>query len=102
MLRLRRTTRGCGRATAPAVVTPDGCAFDGEAEALNEIAKPDSAYYATVIQSWDDCGGVCVNEIFNALKGGTISSSQIYVPGILVTKKNVADIQSKYPELFEK
>ena len=75
---------------------------DGEAEALNEIAKPDSAYYATVIQSWDDCGGVCVNEIFNALKGGTISSSQIYVPGILVTKKNVADIQSKYPELFEK
>ena len=75
---------------------------DGEAEALNEIAKPDSAYYATVIQSWDDCGGVCVNEIFNALKGGTISSSQIYVPGILVTKKNVAGIQSQYPELFEK
>lgn len=74
---------------------------DGEAEALNEIANPDSAYYATVIQSWDDCGGVCVNEIFNALKGGTISSSQIYVPGILVTKKNVAEIQTQYPELFQ-
>lgn len=41
-------------------------------------------------------------QIFNALKGGTISSSQIYVPGILVTKKNVAGIQSQYPELFEK
>lgn len=74
---------------------------DGETEALNEIADPDSAYYATVIQSWDDCGGVCVNEIFNALNGGSISSSQIYVPGILVTKKNVAEIQSQYPELFE-
>lgn len=74
---------------------------DGEAEALNEIAKPESAYYATVIQSWDDCGGVCVNEIFNALNGGQISSAQVYVPGILVTKQNVAEIQAQYPELFE-
>ncbi len=74
---------------------------DGEAEALNEIANPDSAYYATVIQSWDDCGGVCVNEIFNALKGGQISTAQVYVPGLLVTKKNVAEIQAQYPELFE-
>ena len=74
---------------------------DGESEALNEIANPDSAYYATVIQSWDDCGGVCVNEIFNALNGGQISTAQVYVPGILVTKQNVAEIQTQYPELFE-
>lgn len=74
---------------------------DGESEALNEIAKPESAYYATVIQSWDDCGGVCVNEIFNALNGGQISTAQVYVPGILVTKENVAEIQAQYPELFE-
>ena len=74
---------------------------DGETEALNEIANPDSAYYATVIQSWDDCGGVCVNEIFNKLNGGQISTSQVYVPGILVTKENVADIQAQYPELFK-
>lgn len=74
---------------------------DGDPEALNEIANPDSAYYATVIQSWDDCAGVCVNEIFNKLKGGTISSSQIEVPGILVTKENVEEIRADYPELFE-
>lgn len=74
---------------------------DGEAEALNEIADPNSAYYATVIQSWDDCGGVCVNEIFNKLNGGDISSAQVFVPGILVTKENVAEIQAQYPELFE-
>jgi ribose transport system substrate-binding protein len=74
---------------------------DGDPEALNEIADPDSAYYATVIQSWDDCAGVCVNEIFNKLNGGEISTSQITVPGILVTKENAAEIQEAYPELFE-
>ncbi len=74
---------------------------DGDPEALNEIANPDSAYYATVIQSWDDCGGVCVNEVFNKLNGGEISTSQVYVPGMLVTKKNVEEIKGSYPELFE-
>lgn len=74
---------------------------DGDPEALNEIADPKSAYYATVIQSWDDCAGVCVNEIFNKLNGGTISTSQITVPGILVTKKNVEQIKADYPELFK-
>lgn len=74
---------------------------DGDPEALNEIADPNSAYYATVIQSWDDCAGVCVNEIFNKLNGGTISTSQITVPGILVTKKNVAQLKVDYPELFK-
>lgn len=74
---------------------------DGDPEALNEIADPNSAYYATVIQSWDDCGGVCVNEIFNALNGGQISTSQITVPGILVTKENVEEIRAEYPDLFE-
>ena len=75
---------------------------DGDAEALNEIADANSAYLATVIQSWDDCAGVCVNEIFNKLNGGEISTSQITVPGILVTKDNAADIKAKYPELFVK
>lgn len=74
---------------------------DGDPEAMNEIANPDSAYYATVIQSWDDCAGVCVNEIFNKLNGGEISTSQITVPGILVTKENVADIKAQYPDLFK-
>lgn len=74
---------------------------DGDPEALNEIADPKSAYYATVIQSWDDCAGVCVNEIFNKLNGGTISSDQIAVPGILVTKENVEEIRKEYPDLFE-
>jgi ABC-type sugar transport system substrate-binding protein len=74
---------------------------DGEPEALNEIADPDSAYAATVIQSWDDCAGVCVNEIFNKLNGNELSTNQILVPGILVTKENVAEIKSEYPELFE-
>lgn len=74
---------------------------DGDPEALNEIADPNSAYYATVIQSWDDCAGVCVNEIFNKLNGGEISTSQITVPGILVTKLNVEEIKAAYPELFE-
>lgn len=73
---------------------------DGDPEALNEIADPNSAYYATVIQSWDDCAGVCVNEIFNKLNGGEISTSQITVPGILVTKLNVEEIKAAYPELF--
>lgn len=74
---------------------------DGDPEALNEIANPDSAYYATVIQSWTDCGSVCVNEIFNKLNGGEISTSQITVPGILVTKENVEEIKAANPELFE-
>lgn len=74
---------------------------DGDPEALNEIADPNSAYLATVIQSWDDCAGVVVNEIFNALGGGTISTNQIMVPGILVTKDNVAQIKAQYPDLFE-
>ena len=73
---------------------------DGDAEALNEIADPNSAYLATVIQSWDDCGAVVVNEIFNKLNGGEISAAQITVPGILVTKENVQEIKAKYPELF--
>ena len=74
---------------------------DGDPEALNEIANPDSAYYVTVIQSWTECGGVCVNEIFNKLNGGEISTSQITVPGILVTKENVEEMKSSNPELFE-
>lgn len=74
---------------------------DGDPEALNEIANPDSAYYATVLQSWDDTAGVCVNEIFNKLNGGEISTSQITVPGVLITKQNVEEIKAAYPELFE-
>jgi len=74
---------------------------DGDPEALLEIADPNSAYYATVIQSWDDCAGVVVNEVFNKLNGGRISASQILVPGILVTKENVAEIRADFPELFE-
>ena len=74
---------------------------DGDPEALNEIANPDSAYLATVIQSWDKIAAVCVNEGFNKLNGGTISSSQVVVPGILVTKDNVEEIRAQYPELFE-
>lgn len=74
---------------------------DGEPEALNEIADPNSAYYATVIQSWDDTAGVCVNEVFNKLKGNELSTNQIQVPGILVTKENVQEIKAQYPELFE-
>lgn len=74
---------------------------DGDPEALNEIANPNSAYYATVLQSWDDTAGVCVNEIFNKLNGGEISTSQITVPGILITKKNVEEIKATNPELFE-
>lgn len=73
---------------------------DGEPEALNEIANPDSAYYATVIQSWTDCARVCVNEVFNKLNGGEISSQSMNVPGILVTKENVEEIRAQYPELF--
>ncbi len=74
---------------------------DGDPEALNEIADPNSAFYATVIQSWDDCARICVNEIFNKLNGGEISTSQIHVPGILVTKENAEEIKAEYPELFE-
>ena len=74
---------------------------DGDPEALNEIADPNSAYYATVIQSWDDTASICVNEIFNKLNGGEISTSQITVPGMLVTKENVEEIKAAYPELFE-
>ncbi|MDR1907893.1 MAG: sugar ABC transporter substrate-binding protein, partial [Holosporales bacterium] len=74
---------------------------DGEPEALNEIADKNSAYYATVIQSWDNTAGVCVNEIFNKLNGGEISTSQVSVPGILVTKENIAAIKASNPELFE-
>ncbi|MDR1138094.1 MAG: hypothetical protein LBK91_07205, partial [Synergistaceae bacterium] len=74
---------------------------DGDPEALNEIADPKSAYYATVIQSWDDTANICVNEIFNKLNGGEISTSQMTVPGILVTKKNVEEIKAANPDLFE-
>lgn len=74
---------------------------DGEPEALKEIADPNSAYYATVIQSWDDTAGICVNEVFNKLKGNELSTNQIQVPGILVTKENVQEIKAQYPELFE-
>ncbi|MGE5614328.1 MAG: sugar ABC transporter substrate-binding protein [Bacillota bacterium] len=74
---------------------------DGDPEALNEIANPNSAYYATVIQSWDDCANVVVNEVFDKLNGGEISTPQITVPGILVTKENVEEIKKQYPDLFE-
>jgi ribose transport system substrate-binding protein len=74
---------------------------DGEPEALKEIADPNSAYYATVIQSWDDTAAICVNEVFNKLNGNQLSTNQIQVPGILVTKENVQEIKAKYPELFE-
>lgn len=74
---------------------------DGDPEALNEIADPDSAYLATVIQSWDDCAGILVNEVFNKLNGAELSTNQILVPGILVTKDNVEEIREEYPDLFE-
>ena len=73
---------------------------DGDPEALNEILNPDSAYIATVIQSWTDCGNICVNELFNKLNGGEISSAQVQVPGILVTKENAAQMKEEYPDLF--
>lgn len=74
---------------------------DGDPEALNEIANPESAYLATVIQSWDDCAGILVNEIFNKLNGNELSTNKILVPGILVTKENVEEIREEYPDLFE-
>lgn len=75
---------------------------DGDPQALNEIRNPESAFYATVIQSWDDCAEICVREVFRALEGETLSTDQILVPGILVTKDNVKEIYKQYPELFEK
>lgn len=74
---------------------------DGEPEALNEIADSKSAFCATIIQSWTDCARVCVNEVFNKLHGGEISTPKITVPGILVTKENVEEIRAQYPDLFK-
>lgn len=73
---------------------------DGDPEALKEIADPNSAFYATVIQSWDECANICVSEVFRALEGNKLSTDQILVPGILVTKENVEEIREEYPELF--
>lgn len=74
---------------------------DGDPEALNEIANPESAFVATVIQSWVDVSVITVNEIFNKLNGAQLSTNQIHVPGILVTKDNVQQIKQDYPDLFQ-
>lgn len=73
---------------------------DGEAEALNEIADPNSCFVATVIQSWTKCAQVVVDNVFAKLNGGSIALQQVQVPGILVTKDNVQEIKAQYPDLF--
>lgn len=73
---------------------------DGDPEALNEIADPDSCFVATVIQSWTACAQVVVDNIFSKLNGGNIALQSVQVPGILVTKENVLEVKAKYPDLF--
>lgn len=67
--------------------------IDGDPEAYKEMKKPDSPFKATLAQDPDTMARTIVDNVFELLKGNKISERHIYVPGKLITKDNIPEVQ---------
>ncbi|MBR0025866.1 MAG: sugar ABC transporter substrate-binding protein [Clostridia bacterium] len=70
------------------IVGVDG---DPDAYALMVADGESCNYICTMAQDPDTIARTCVNEVVKLLKGETLESNIIYIPGIKVTPANVAD-----------
>lgn len=63
--------------------------IDGDPEAYKEMQIPGSPFMATMAQDPDTIARLVVDNIFELLKGNTIPSRKVLVPGIQITKDNI-------------
>jgi len=63
--------------------------IDGDPEAYKEMQIPGSPFKATMAQDPDTIARTVVDNIFELLRGNTIPSNKILLPGFKVTKDNI-------------
>ena len=73
---------------------------DGQEQAMEMVADPNSSYQLTFLQDSKEMGRVAVNSLFTFLSaGGTVPVTEgeeivdpvVYVPAIMITKDNVEE-----------
>lgn len=65
--------------------------IDGDPEAYKEMKKPNSPFKATIAQDPATMAKVCVEQVFELLKGNEIPERHIYIPGKLVTREQLLE-----------
>ena len=63
--------------------------IDGDPEAYKEMKQSNSPFKATLAQDPETMARTAVDQVFELLKGNTIPERHIYIPGKLITKKNI-------------
>ncbi len=75
--------------------------IDGDPQAYEEMAKPDSPFVATVAQQPWLMAETVVKSVFQLLNGETLPRAHIFIPVILVTKEALpSQNEWPYPENF--
>ncbi len=69
---------------------------DGSPDFLDQVADPESAGGAVVVQQLVEMGKVSARNVSAYLNGETVSPVT-FVPGIIVTKKNAAEVIPTLP-----
>lgn len=65
--------------------------IDGDPEAYQEMRLEDSPFKATMAQDPDTIARLCVDKVFELLKGNELPDRVFNVPGILITQDNIPE-----------
>ena len=67
--------------------------IDGDPEAYKEMKKEDSPFIATLAQDPDTIARTCVRAVVDLLNGKEIPEQAVLIPGVLITKDNIPDVE---------
>jgi ribose transport system substrate-binding protein len=67
--------------------------IDGDPEAYKEMKLADSPFKATIAQDPETIAKTCVEKVFDLLNGKTLDNKVIKIPGVVITKDNIPDVE---------
>ena len=67
--------------------------IDGDPEAYKEMKIEGSPFMATIAQDPATIAKTCVEKVFALLNGETLSDKVFKIPGVLITKDNIPDVE---------